>query len=98
MATLYKQPAVSHFCHLPFFCVPICTFAESPEKCKDLVVRTLRGTGNPELLANEMKWYNLSIVAVTETHLASEGEMPLDKEGRYIFLSLKDRMVGTWRE
>ena len=49
-------------------------------------VRTLRGTGKPELLANEMKRYKLSIVAVTETHLAGEGEMPLDEEGKYIIL------------
>ena len=32
--------------------------------------------------ANEMKRYKLSIVAVTETHLAAEGEMPLDEEGK----------------
>ena len=49
-------------------------------------MRTLRGTGKPELLANEMKRYKLSIVAVTETHLAGEGEMPLDEEGKYIIL------------
>ena len=33
-----------------------------------------------------MKRYKLSIVAVTETHLAGEGEMPLDEEGKYIIL------------
>ena len=49
-------------------------------------VCTLRGTGKPELLANEMKQYKLSIVAVTETYLASEGEMPFDEEGKYIIL------------
>ena len=48
-------------------------------------VRTLCGTGKPELLANEMKRYKLSIVAVTEAHLAGEGEMPPDEEGRYSF-------------
>jgi len=35
------------------------------------------------VLANKMKWYNLSIVAVVETHFAGEGEIPLDEEGRY---------------
>ena len=49
-------------------------------------VRTLHGTGKPELLANEMKRYKVSIVAVTETHLAGEGEMPLDDKGRYSIL------------
>ena len=63
-------------------------------KCKDLVVRTLRGTGNPELLANEMKWYKLSIVAVTETHLVGEGEMPPDEELRKIHLSFSGRQDG----
>ena len=33
-----------------------------------------------------MKQYKLSIVAVTETHLASEGEMPLDEEVKSIIL------------
>ena len=37
-------------------------------------------------MANEMKQYKLSIVAVTETYLAGEGEMPLDEEGKYIIL------------
>ena len=46
----------------------------------------LCGAEKPELLANEMKQYNLFIVAVTETHLAGEGEMPLDEEGRYVIL------------
>ena len=47
-------------------------------------VCTLRDRGKPEFLANEMKRYKLSIVAVTETHLTSE--LPLDEEGRYIIL------------
>ena len=49
-------------------------------------VHLLRGAGKPELLANEMKWYNLSIIPVTETPFAGEGEMPLDEEGRYVIL------------
>ena len=49
-------------------------------------MHTLRGTGKPELLANEMKRYKLSIVALTETHLDVGGEMPLDEEGKYIIL------------
>ena len=37
-----------------------------------------------EQLASAMQRYKLSILAVTETHLTGEGEMPLDEEGQYV--------------
>ena len=46
-------------------------------------VRTLRGLGKTEHLAEEMKRYRLSNLAVTETHLTGEGEMLLDEESGY---------------
>ena len=42
---------------------------------------TLRGAGKMEQLAVEMERYRLLVLAVTEIHLAGEGEMVLD-EGR----------------
>ena len=47
-------------------------------------VCTLCGLGKPKQLVNEMERYRFSILAVAETHLTAEGEMPLDDGGRYI--------------
>ena len=56
-------------------------------------VHTLRGAGKLELLANEMKWYNLSIVAVTETHSLVREKCHLMKKEDTLCCSLEDRMV-----
>ena len=55
-------------------------------------VRTLRGIGKMEQLAMEMERYRLSMLAVTETHLAGEGEMVLDECRGYkmLFAGRKD--------
>ena len=55
-------------------------------------VRTLRGIGKMEQLAMEMERYRLSMLAVTETHLAGEGEIVLDECRGYkmLFAGRKD--------
>ena len=60
-------------------------------------VCTLRGLGKTEHLAEEMKRYRLSILAVTETHLTGEGEMLLDEESGYTMF-FSGRQDGHSRE
>ena len=56
-------------------------------------VSTLRGVGKTEQLTMEMEPYRLSVLAVTETHLAGEDEMVLDEcRGHKMLFS------GTGRE
>ena len=47
-----------------------------------------------EQLAGEMKQYRLSILALTETHLTSEGQIVLDAETSYRLL-LSGRSDGS---
>ena len=60
-------------------------------------VRTLQGAGKMEQLAMERERYRLLVLAVTETHLAGEGDMVLD-EGRGYKMLFAERKDGRAAE
>ena len=63
------------------------------EKFETWNVSTLQGVGKTEQLTMEMEPYRLSVLAVTERHLAGEDEMVLDEcRGHKMLFS------GTGRE
>ena len=60
-------------------------------------VRSLRGLGKTQQLAMEMEHHNVSVLAVTETHIPDSGEMVLDESNGYTMV-FSGRQDGSKRE